>query len=412
MTMKSETLRLTLTDYAYGGEAFARDGDGRVVFVPFSITGETVDVVIEDEHKRWARASLGSVIEASPERVTPVCKHYQRCGGCHYQHMAYDAQLRSKSQIVRDQLERLGGLASPPVLETIPCPDPWHYRSRMSFHVSPSGRLGFITTSGDEVLPVEECHLPLPAVDGLWRSLDVSELDGVTRVDVQSDDAGQDMIVFYSDHPPTQVFEIDLQASIIWIAPEGGWILAGGEPLVFDVLEQSFQVSAGSFFQVNPQLTPVLVEQAMSRMDVTPGDTLFDLYAGVGLFSAFAAANGASVVAVESSSSACLDFEVNLDPFEGIELYEATVGEALPAIGRSPDVIMADPPRAGLGSDVVDAILDHHPQRLVYVSCDPATLARDAGRLAEGGYDLVECAPIDLFPQTYHIESVSVFEPA
>jgi 23S rRNA (uracil1939-C5)-methyltransferase len=412
MSAIHEPLRLTLTGYAYGGEAFTRDSDGRVVFVPYSMEGETVEVELLEEHKRWARAGLLSVIEPSPQRVPPPCVHYQLCGGCHYQHMTYDAQLQAKAHIVRDQLQRLGGLESPEIARTLPCPDPWHYRSRLSLHVTPDGRLGYVTSTGDRVFAIDECHLPIPAVDQLWQSLDVVELEGVARADVQSDDDGQNMIVFYADHPPDQEIEIGLQASVVWATPEGSWILAGGEPLMFEILDRSFQVSAGSFFQVNPLLTPVLVDKALAAADLVEGDTVFDLYAGVGLFSAFAAASGAAVLAVEGSAPACLDFEANLDSFDNIELYEATVAQALPVIDRHADVIIVDPPRAGLGSDVVGGILQQAPRRLVYVSCDPATLARDARGLAAGGYELLECTPIDLFPQTYHIETISVWQRA
>jgi 23S rRNA (uracil1939-C5)-methyltransferase len=405
-------MRLPLTGYAYGGEAFARDDGGRVVFVPFAMAGETVEVDIIDEHKRWARAQLLSVFDASPERVPPRCVHFQLCGGCHYQHMSYEAQLRAKAGIVRDQLERLGGLQAPPVGATIPCPDPWNYRSRLSLHLDPAGRLGYVTAAGDRVFAIEECHLPAPAVDELWRSLDLSEVEGVVRVDVQSDDAGGNMIIFYADRPPGQELEIRIPASVVWMTPEAAWILAGGEPLTYDLLGRSFQVSAGSFFQVNSQLRPALVERTLAGLDVGDGDAVFDLYAGVGLFSAFAAARGASILAVESSASACLDFEANLGDLDAIELYEATVSQALPAIDQHPDAVIVDPPRAGLGSDVVDEILRLGPDRLVYLSCDPATLARDARGLTEGGYVLVACDPIDLFPQTYHIETISTWHRA
>jgi 23S rRNA (uracil1939-C5)-methyltransferase len=412
MDAMEEPLRLTLTNYAYGGEAFARDDSGRVVFVPFSMTGETVDVEIREAHKRWARAGLPTVIEPSPQRTIPPCKHFGLCGGCHYQHMSYAAQLQAKTQIVVDQLTRLGGLEAPTVLEAIPCPDPWRYRSRLSLHISPEGRLGYVTAAGDQVFAIDECHLASPAVDELWRSLDIEALEGVVRVDVQSDDAGGNMIVFYANVPPQQELEIGIQASLVWVTPEASWILAGGEPLTFAVSDREFQVSAGSFFQVNRHLTPVLVERALSYLEIESGETAFDLYAGVGLFSAFAATRGAAVVAVENSATACLDFEANLENFEGVELFESTVAQALPAIERHPDAVIADPPRSGLGSEVVNAIVDKAPERLVYVSCDPATFARDAGGLASGGYSLVECVPIDLFPQTYHIETVSVWRPA
>jgi 23S rRNA (uracil1939-C5)-methyltransferase len=307
MTSPAARMRLRLTDFAYGGEAFGRDDDGRVVFVPFGMASETVEIDVQDEHKRWARARLLSILDASPQRVVPRCQHFQMCGGCHYQHMAYETQLQAKTNIVRDQLQRLGGMDPTLVQDTIPCPEPWNYRSRLSLHLTPEGRLGFVTADGDRVFPLEACHLPTPAVDALWKNLDVTELEGVARVDVQSDDAGQNMIVFYADRPPEQELEIALETCVVWISPEGQWVLAGGEPLTFDVLNHSFQVSAGSFFQVNRLLTPKLVERAMAGLALSAGETVFDLYAGVGLFSLFAAAQGAAVVGVESAASACLD---------------------------------------------------------------------------------------------------------
>jgi 23S rRNA (uracil1939-C5)-methyltransferase len=409
MTSPAARMRLRLTDFAYGGEAFGRDDDGRVVFVPFGMASETVEIDVQDEHKRWARARLLSILDASPQRVVPRCQHFQMCGGCHYQHMAYETQLQAKTNIVRDQLQRLGGMDPTLVQDTIPCPEPWNYRSRLSLHLTPEGRLGFVTADGDRVFPLEACHLPTPAVDALWKNLDVTELEGVARVDVQSDDAGQNMIVFYADRPPEQELEIALETCVVWISPEGQWVLAGGEPLTFDVLNHSFQVSAGSFFQVNRLLTPKLVERAMAGLALSAGETVFDLYAGVGLFSLFAAAQGAAVVGVESAASACLDYEANLEIYDGVDLYEASVDEVLPAIDRRADAIIADPPRAGLGSRVVADIARLAPERFVYVSCDPATLARDARGLAEGGYELIECVPIDLFPQTFHIETVSTW---
>jgi 23S rRNA (uracil1939-C5)-methyltransferase len=160
---------------------------------------------------------------------------------------------------------------------------------------------------------------------------------------------------------------------------------------------------------VNSALTPTLVDLVLDGLQLSPGQTVFDLYAGVGLFSAFVAERGAQVVAVEQSSSACDDFAVNLDEFQAASLYQASVEEALPALPFRPDAIIADPPRAGLGREVVTALTAHSPARMVYVSCDPSTLARDGRMLTDAGYHLEQVTPVDMFPQTFHIESVSVW---
>ncbi|HJX41776.1 MAG TPA: hypothetical protein VJ345_09955 [Anaerolineales bacterium] len=184
-------------------------------------------------------------------------------------------------------------------------------------------------------------------------------------------------------------------------------MLAGSPHLTFEVLGREFRVSAPSFFQVQTALAGELVRLVMEGLAVAPGELAYDLYAGVGLFSTFLAAAGARLAAVEESPWACEDFVHNLEAFEGVELYEATVEEALAGLPGSPQAVVVDPPRAGLAPAVLDRLIELAPPRLVYVSCDPATLARDAARLQAGGFRLERAVPIDLFPQTFHIEAVT-----
>jgi 23S rRNA (uracil1939-C5)-methyltransferase len=186
-------------------------------------------------------------------------------------------------------------------------------------------------------------------------------------------------------------------------------VLAGEKSLAFEILDRTFLVSAGSFFQVHTAMAGELVQHVLRELRVRPAEIILDLYAGVGLFGAFLAHEGAHVIAVEESSQACSDFEHNLKEFDDVELYEAAVEVALPAVRSRPDAAIVDPPRAGLSREALQHIIDLEPPRLVYVSCDPATLARDGGRLAEAGYSLTRCTPFDLFPQTFHIETVSLW---
>jgi 23S rRNA (uracil1939-C5)-methyltransferase len=237
--------------------------------------------------------------------------------------------------------------------------------------------------------------------------MDVEQIPTLDRIAIRRGSYGTQMIILHSDQNPEVEVMIDLPASVIWLTPGGRVVLAGEGSLSFEVLDREFQVSAGSFFQVHTSLTNNLVQQVLTALQIQPAETVYDLYAGVGLFSAFFAEAGARVIAVEESPWACADFEVNLNEFDDVELYEASVEIALPAIAAQPDALLVDPPRAGLSRGVRETLIELSPPRLVYVSCDPATLARDGKYLAQAGYHLDRITPIDLFPQTFHIESIS-----
>ena len=411
---------LELTGNAYGGEAIGRAADGRMIFVPCAIPGERVRVSPVEDHKQWARARLIEILEPSEERVIPRCKHFGVCGGCHYQHLAYPAQLQAKADIIRAQLERLGKFQDPPVADPIASPSPWNTRNHLQFQLNDKGRLSFVAareraersqpgSPGEQLIAVEECHLAAPPLDELWRRIDVEPIPGLERVSVRLGGGEERMVILHADAPPEVELSLELPASVIWAGPQEARVLAGEGFLSIDVLERNFRVSALSFFQVHTSLSQELVRLVLPSLDIGPADVVFDLYAGVGLFSAFIAQAGAHVVAVEESPWACADFEVNLDEFDRVDLYESTVEAALSSIAVEPKAVLVDPPRAGLGREVVQGLFEHRPPRLVYVSCDPATLARDGRLLADGGYRLESVKPIDLFPQTYHIECVSVW---
>lgn len=403
-----ERLTLRLDGLAYGGEAFGRDAAGRMVFVPLALPGERVSVEVVEAHARWCRAQLVEVIEPSPERVAPRCRHFGTCGGCHYQHLQAGAQPAAKQAIVRAQLERLGGFRDPPVEETIAGTSSWNTRNHIQFSLTPDGRLGFQAGGSNEVIAIQECHLPEPALNDLWPALHLEAGSGIDRIALRC--AGDEtLIVFHADDEPDVEIELDLRASTVWLSPQGMHVLAGGSALVHSVRGRLFRVSPASFFQAHTELTSALVDLVLRAAQPQPGQTAFDLYAGVGLFSAFLAERGLRLLAVEHSASACEDFAFNLEPFENVDLYQASVEQALGSLNAQADVVIVDPPRAGLGREVVEALLMHAPPRLVYVSCDPSTLARDGKQLSASGYHLETVTPIDLFPQTFHIETVSVW---
>ena len=404
-----ETLELTLTGNAYGGESFGRDVDGRMVFVPFTLPGEVVRVRPVETHKRWARALPEKWIEPSDQRIEPRCPHFRTCGGCHYQHIPYTLQLEIKTEIVRDQLVRIGGFEDPPVRPPIPSPNPWNYRNNMRFHLTEDGNLGFVTFDGKRVFRVEECHLPEQELTDLWAQFDLDPTKTIEEISLRSGGEGELMVILHGADAPDLEISIESPTSVVWTSPRGDFILAGQDHLYFDLNRHQFRVSALSFFQVNTKMIPELVQHATALLSIQPGKTVFDLYAGVGLFSAAIAESGAHVVAVEESPHACRDFSVNLDRFTDIDLYEGSVGMALPQIELQADAVLIDPPRVGLSRAALDSLLERSSSRIVYVSCDPATLSRDGKRLRAGGYSLESITPIDLFPQTFHIETISLW---
>jgi 23S rRNA (uracil1939-C5)-methyltransferase len=220
------------------------------------------------------------------------------------------------------------------------------------------------------------------------------------------------LLVLESDQSPPPETEIEAGISVVHFNAESNdcVVLAGDGYIVIEVLGRPFKVSAASFFQVNTGMAAAMVTHLLENLPVSQSSTLLDVYCGAGLFSAFFAPRVARLAGIESSASACEDFAANLDEFENVELYEGLAEDILPALKIKADAVIVDPPRAGLDKTVLEALLSLKPKTLAYVSCDPATLARDAARLLAGGYRLKQVTPFDLFPQTYHIESISIFE--
>lgn len=406
--MTSDLLTVKLDKLTYGGDALGRLSDGRAVFVPFALTGETVSIRTIEEKPSHVRAELVEVLEPSPDRISPKCLHFGICGGCHYQHMPYSIQVDIKAAILRDQLLRIGKISDPPLKQAVPCTIEWNYRNHVQFHLTRTGKLGYVDVHGRNVFPISECHLPEPTLDSLWPRLEFDPGLGLERASLRLGMDEQTMLVLESAEVPELELEADL--SVVHLSGTDTVVMAGDDYLSIKVNDRLFHVSAASFFQVNTGMAEKMVAHLLEQLPVTPATTLLDVYCGVGLFSAFFAPRVGRVIGVEASPSACEDFTINLDDFDNVELYEAAAETVLPGLDVKPGVVIVDPPRAGLEKRALDALLVLAPLRLAYVSCDPSTLARDAARLIAGGYRLVQVTPFDLFPQTYHIESISIFE--
>lgn len=414
--MTTGLLTVTLEKLTYGGEAMGRLEDpttemlreGRAVFVPYALPGERVRIRLVEEKRGYARAELLEVIQPAPERIQPKCPHFGVCGGCHYQHMPYEAQLSAKTGILRDQLIRIGCIENPPIQPMVPSPDPWNYRNHMQFHMTEDGKLGFQTPNSNTVIPITECHLPEAPINTLWPQIEAEAIPGLEHLSIRAGANEDLMLILESESLDLPEMEIEAGISVVHLSPAGPLVLASSNHILMEVRGRTFRVSAGSFFQVNTAQAAALVEHLLASLPL-PAETILDVYCGVGLFSAFLAPNVKRLIGIESSPSACEDFVINLDEFDNVELYEALAEDALPVLDIHPEVILVDPPRAGLDRRALDAILALKPRTLTYVSCDPSTLARDARRLIAGGYHLKQVTPFDMFPQTYHIESISLF---
>lgn len=426
---------------AHGGEALGRDERGRVVFVPYAIAGEEVRVEIVEAKKEFARARLLEVLHPSPARVTPRCPHFgprptsrpspigtearpeRGCGGCQWQHIDYAAQLEFKRQIVREQFARIAKLPDAPVAE-IRSGLPWNYRNHMRFTLDEDGRMCLQALESHDLVPILECHILDVPLTSAFNALDLqgADFDAVTLR--SGENTGDRMIILEAtdttppeietDEPVSIAFQISVPRSGSRAAEEGVVTLIGKEAIEEQVRGRVFRISPRSFFQVNTPMADVLVGLVEDYLAPRPDDILLDAYGGVGLFGLSLADRVGRIIEIEESGEALEDARYNARdlPTERIEFHTGRVEERLAKLESPISLAIVDPPRAGMGKGALDALVSKAPRVIAYVSCDPATLARDARRLIDGGYRLTDIQPVDLFPQTYHIECVARFEKA
>jgi len=435
-------LQLHIEKLVYGGDGLARlpaddKGPGKTVFLPFVIAGEKVEAKLTETRPGFARARLDNVLTPSTERITPDCPYFGNCGGCQYQHIAYDAQLRYKAEILRETLRRTAKLELADDIN-IHAGEPWQYRNRTRMHVqhAPAFQLGYHRTGSRQLLPVEHCPISSPlinkAIGTVWelgRDGKVPQLvHGIQFFANQND---QQLLVELYVRPEgsakeCQPFAAELHqltpaiagvvvfvsspveddsrqfAPLTSVHPEPG-LAIGSNSLQYRVADHDFRVSAGSFFQTNRFLVEQLATVAVGEHK---GRSALDLYAGTGLFSLALALRFDQVLAVEASPQSFADLRHNASP--NVKPIRATTEAFLSERGPkiAPDLVIVDPPRAGLGEKTTRALGRLSVPRVTYVSCDPATLARDLRLLLESGFKVEQAHLVDLFPQTAHMETI------
>ena len=393
-------IEIELTGFAAGGKAVGRAPDGRIAFVDYAMPGERVLAEIAAESPSYIEATTIEVREPSEQRVEPRCQYFGRCGGCQLQHISYGEQLRLKTGIVRDQLRRIGRFEDAAIdgvlQEMIGMADPWAYRNHMRFTVRRDGEVGFMEHGSHRFLRIDHCEIALPAANRVLQDAQGRTMQ--TRA----------LTVRAGEHSD----ELLVQPKLRW-RPHRRGRTRSGQPHYHELLRGArYRVSSPAFFQVNSRQAERLIELVVARARAVQPRLVADAYSGVGTFAVALAQVVPDVVTIEASAAAGDDAEVNLAPYDNVRRIVGTVEEQLPALDPAPDVVVVDPPRAGLDASVIDAIVESGVRRLVYVSCDPATLARDLRRLADGGMELSELQPIDMFPHTQHIECISTLDRA
>ncbi len=434
---------LTIEKLIYGGDGLARlppedRRRGKTVFIPFVLAGEKIEASLTEEKPGFARAKAEAVIDASPHRVQPRCPYFARCGGCHYQHASYEHQLEIKTDILRENLRRIAKLELKNEIEVHPSP-PWNYRnrSRLQVRTQPEFVAGYFKLGSHEVLSVEQCPISSPLINrgiaALWQISRAGKTpEGLREAEFFANADDTQLLVELSCAPEAPESSLKNWAEVLrTVLPEIVGIVAfreakpreksasaaeqllGTDYLTYQTQRFAYRVSAGSFFQTNRHLTDELVNIVTQEAS---GDLALELYAGVGLFSTALACNFRHVVSVEPSNRALPDLQYNLPP--NGEAIKATTEQYLSQpsdkgqAGRivsgkqKPDLVVVDPPRRGLGEPLARSLADVAAARLIYVSCDPATLARDLVPLLAAGYRVEQAHVIDLFPQTYHLESI------
>ncbi len=436
-------MEFTIEKLVYGGDGLARlpadeHGRGKAVFMPFVLEGERVEATISEQRPGFARARLENIVEASPHRVDPGCPYFGQCGGCHYQHASYEHQLQIKAAILAETLRRIAKVELQSGLHVHPS-EPWQYRNRTRMRLAwpaPAATgeftMGYRRFASHEVLAVEQCPISSPlinrAIAAIWELGRAGKVSReIVEIEFFADAADEHLLLEVSvsggewrrkksDLLGTVAALRERMPEITGVAVfqdnERGRLVRediprelqstfGADAMIYETQLAPYRVSAGAFFQTNRFLTDELVGIVTNGRQ---GGRALDLYAGTGLFSVPLAKGFDEVTAVEAEPTSFADLQQN---GRGVlRTFRKTTEQYLSADTSRFDFVVVDPPRGGLGSKVVNALAGRKPPRITYVSCDPATLARDLAGLIAAGYGIEEAHLVDLFPQTFHIESV------
>ena len=433
-----QRLQVTIERLVFQGSGLGHLPDGRVVFVPYTAPGDLAEVEVAEAREDFVRANLVQVVAPSPVRVTPPCRYYGNCGGCQWQHLEYASQLHWKREILQELLVRVGKLPGVPVSVPVTPAGPWEYRARAQFKIFAGARfhIGFHQRETQRVVDIDRCplldarlngvlrilrsmrdpalHKLFPRVREVWAAVGTGTGEVVVSLFARTQDRAAIRLLFHR-----------FQAEVPTLQ---GVILLDGDPrqhprfvdrhghgaIMEQVGDCRFRVDATAFFQVSGLAAGTLTRLVMEAAALSGTERVLDLYSGVGTFTVPLARRARQVLGIEANAAAATDAVHNLrsNGCPEARIVQAQVEQVLPAVAREGpwDLVVLDPPRQGCSRLVLDAITGMAVPRVIYVSCDPSTLARDLGILVSSGYRCLALQPVDLFPQTFHLESVAVLE--
>ena len=445
---KGKEYEIKITSLGSSAEGVGRYEDF-TIFVPYALPGETIEVIVEEVKKSYARGKISKIIEASPERVQPACPIYYNCGGCQLQHLSYEGQLRVKKQQVYDAVTRIGKQEGMLIHDTLGAENPWNYRNKMQFPIgSVKGKItiGCYAQGTHEIIDTDDCRIQKEGNNEIVRA--VREVVTKLRIPVYDEDRhtgvlrhvvgrvgknGDIMLVLVTavkelqrtrelirllrTHLPKLVsLQQNVQTYRNNVIMGRDTVLLWGKPTILDAIGPfSFHISPRSFFQVNTAQASVLYSKALEYAGLTGRQVVLDAYCGTGTITLFLAQKAYKVYGIEIVKPAILDAQKNAraNHIKNAEFIVGDAGIVMPRLykqGIRPDVIVVDPPRAGCTPTVLETFANMKPERIVYVSCNPASLARDIGILDGLGYKVQEIQPVDMFSQTSHVESIALLQ--
>jgi len=396
--------------------------NGIATFVPGLLPGEIAEVEVYEAKKKWQRARLVSISKQSPERIDAPCSVFEGCGGCQLQHTTYAETLLWKQRWVEDALSRIGKI-NIDVKPIIGMPNPWSYRNKARLHRIPSGKLGYYKEKSKDLVQFSDCLLLSERMNRWIRLTEeflTAGFEEIHTLTFRENTKGEGFLLL--EGPPTKAlsaednpefFEALFKEGVrcVWgTDSEGSLALIWGEEAFSQtILDMTFDVSPLSFLQVNPSQTDVLYSHVLEGAALTGNEIVWDLYSGIGTLALALASKAQKVTGIEENPYAVEDAiqnAVNNNAVGHVEFLKGKVESRMMKLDEQPDVVVLDPPRTGMHPFVVQRILELKPQRIIYVSCDPGTLARDLGVLTQGGYRVDSVQPVDMFPWTQHVETV------
>ena len=387
--------------------------DGKTVFVPFALPNEIVEVEITKSKKKYCEGKIVSFIKTSRDRITPICPYFYDCGGCDLMHLDYTHQVEFKEQKIHEIITKFTEIEEEKIKSTISCCNPLYYRNKVTFQIE-NGRLGFYLKHSNEIVEVDKCYISTPKINKILEKLKTLPLSNVNQIVVRTDDIVDEiMVIFYLKKEENGNLFINLLkddvTTISTICNGNEKIVYGNETMIFELGKYQFQLSPTSFFQVNRIQCQKLYEIVKEVSEGTQDDVLLDLYCGTGTIGIYLADTVKEVYGVEINKDAVSNANKNkeLNHISNITFKCGDAKEVVKKLSLKPSIVVVDPPRRGLDLETINQLITWKPRKIIYVSCDPVTLARDLNLLNKR-YEIDEIIPVDMFPNTNHVECVCV----